>query len=323
VVPPRAVQPGGGSRSGDAVAAAGERAVARPVSPSLREAAWVWTLHGVFVVLTLVTYTRVAPEQLYNVSRTGIAAGASRALVYLNFPLAFVAIAVLALCVARLRGRRAAWVAAAGALLCAVAAVPGVLELDDLDARPVNAVPALGVAIAAALTVAAFRRGGLGARGGALPGDPVRIVLAVLLAAIAVPWLFAEAGFYAPDPIFSEEVPLGETLAAVHLGRHHGTDGVLLALSALALGRALPSLRGRLQSWLSVYLALVLCYGVALAAEDFWLEQVVKRGASGFRLPSLIQPELEWGWLGIVVGAATVETVWFRRERRPTRPAPT
>ena len=58
----------------------------------------------------------------------------------------------------------------------------------------------------------------------------------------------------------------------VHLGHHEGLDGALLAWDALLLSRRRT---GRLHGW---YLALMLTYGVAVAAQDAWLEQVVKRG---------------------------------------------
>lgn len=286
----------------------------------------VWAILGVLAVLTFVTYARLPAAELYHVSREGIAGGASRTLVVLNFPVAFAAIGILALCADRLRQPAARGAAAVGAALCAVAAVPGVLDLDDLDARPVNAVPAAGVAVAAALTVWALRGGRPAPSDTLLHGDPVRIGLDVALLLLAVPWLFAEAGFYAPDPVYADEVPPGEPLAAVHLGGHHGTYGVVLALSALALSRRLPRMQGRrLGAWTSGYLALMLAYGMTIAAEDFWLEQVVKRGAVDSRIPSLLEPELEWGWLGIVAAAAAIEFGWFRRERRvrPRTPAQT
>jgi hypothetical protein len=95
-------------------------------------------------------------------------------------------------------------------------------------------------AIAVALTVAA-RPSGWAPHA---PRDGLRVVAAVALIVLAVPWLFAEAGFYAPDPIYADERPKRETgedtLAAVHLGFHHGTAGVELALAALPLSRTLP-----------------------------------------------------------------------------------
>lgn len=265
--------------------------------------ATTWLLYGVFALLTFVTYSRLPTDELYNVSRDGIAGGASRTLVFVNFPVAFAAIPILGVVSGRL--------AALGVALCAVAAVPGVLDQDDLDARWINAVPALGVALALALTL--WRRDRL--RDRPLPGDPLRIGLAVVLALIAITWLFAEAGFYAPDPILADEIPPGETLPAVHLGGHHGTYGVLMAVSALLLSRVVA------RRWVSVYLALLLAYGTALAAEDFWHEQLQKRGTVDWTFPSLLEPELEWGWLAIVVAAAAIELLWFRGERRATRAA--
>ena len=264
---------------------------------SVLSVATTWLLYGVFALLTFVTYSRLPAAELYNVSREGVAGGASRTLVFVNFPVAFAAIGVLGV----LRGR----LAVPAIALCAVAAVPGVLDQDDLDARWINAVPAVGVALALALTQ--LRRDRLQDR--ALSGDPLRIGLAVALALSSFAWLFAEAGFYAPDPILADEIPAGETLPAVHLGGHHGTYGVLMAISALLLSRAVAP------RWVSVYLALLLAYGTTLAAEDFWHEQIQKRGTADWTFPSLLEPGLDWGWLGIVLAAAAIELLWFGRER--------
>jgi hypothetical protein len=273
-----------------------------------------WALVGAFALLTFVTYTRLPHEELYNVSRDGIAGGASRTLVFLNFPVAFVAIAVLLVCLERLRSKRALLIGALGIALCAVAAWPGVLDQDDLDARWINALPAVGVALAAALTAELLRTR---RSGSARPAGRLRPVLALAAALVSVPWLFAEAGFYAPDPVLADEVPRGEEEVAVHLGGHHGTYGVILVLSALALSRL-----GR-RTVTSIVLALLLAYGAALAAEDFWHEQIQKRGTSDWTFPSVLEPRLDWAWLGILLATAAVELAWFRRERASrTVPAP-
>ena len=273
-----------------------------------------WALLATFALLTFVTYSRLPPEQTYNVSREGLAGGASRALVYLNFPVAFVAVGILLVCLERLRGRGSRLLALAGIALCAVAAWPGVLDQDDLDARWINALPAAGVAVAALVSVLAVReRPSAAAR---LVGL-LRPVLAVAAALVCIPWLFAEAGFYAPDPIMADEVPPGEHEAAVHLGGHHGTYGVILVLSALAL--SLLALR----AVTSIVVALLLAYGAALAAEDFWHEQIQKRGTSSWKFPSVLEPKLDWAWLVIILAAAAIELLWFRRERRASPlPAP-
>ncbi|MGH3072748.1 MAG: hypothetical protein ACRDNB_10840, partial [Gaiellaceae bacterium] len=93
---------------------------------------------------------------LYNVDLAGeLAGGLSRTLVVLNYPLALGAIALAAIAGGP---RRLVWVSIA---LCALVAVPGVVDQDDLDARAVNALPALGVALALGLTLAAVRRDGI------------------------------------------------------------------------------------------------------------------------------------------------------------------
>ena len=284
--------------------------------PSLREAFFVAALLAVATVAVLVTYTRLEPQELYNVSVDGLEGGLGRTLVLLNYPVALVAIAFAALAADRLTRRVFDVVAIVAVALCALVVLPGVVDQGDLDARPVNALPALGVLLVALLVAAAVREGGVGESLSRVPADRLRLALAAALAVLGIPWFFAELGFYAPDPILADEVPAGETIAAVHLGHHHGTDGVLLGLAALALSRAVPTLRRRrLAAALSGYLALMLAYGVAIAVEDGWHEQVTKRGWTEFKIPSLLRPEPTLWWAGIVAAAVAVELLWFRRER--------
>src|SRR5215211_7825121 len=309
------------------IAGVGPRSATSVATPRFTEAVSVWALHAVFGVLTFVTYARVDPEELYHVSRDGLAGGAGRALVELNYPVALAAIPILGLCAARLRRPSAGVLAAIGLALCAL--VPFTVDQDDLDARLVNALPAAGVAIAVALTVWVLREGGLGRGATRLPGDPLRIAVAVVALLVSIPWFFAEAGFYAPDPIYADEIVAESadtaepTLRAVHLGSHHGTEGVVLLLTALVLSRVVPAVRGRLAGWISAALAVMLAYGTAIAGEDFWHEQVVKRGTVAWRLPNMTLPSVSWGWLGIVAAAVAIELLWFRRERASsTAPAP-
>ena len=220
----------------------------------------------------------------------------------LNFPLALGAIALAAVA-----GGPRLLVGSAIAL-CAVTALPGVVDQDDLDARWINAVPALGVALALGLTVAAVRRDGA-AFARRVRGDRLRIVLGALLLLMALPWLAAETGFYFPGDVFmGEEIPpvRDEGLAAVHLGFHHGTAGVLLALAALMLSRA-PATRA-----VAAYLSLMLAYGLANALQDGWNEQLWKRGSVDHHLESVLRPELSVGWLTILVGAGAIYAFWFR-----------
>ena len=203
-------------------------------------------------------------------------------------------------------GRRPlVWIAI---VLCALTGVPGVVDQGDLDARPINALPALGVALAVGLTIAAVRRRGVRFEQSAR-GDRLRLALGAALLLLALPWLAAEVGFYFPGDVFlGEEVPpvRDEGLAAVHLGFHHGTGGVLTALTALLLSRV-PAGRG-----LSAYLSLMLAYGIANALQDAWNEQLWKRDTVETHLASVLRPELTWGWLAIVVAAAAIYALWFR-----------
>jgi hypothetical protein len=263
-------------------------------------------LFGLQATATLVTYSRLPPEVLYNVQESGdLAGGLGRTLVLLNFPLALGAIALAAIA----RGPRLlVWAAIA---LCAVTALPGVVDQDDLDARWINVVPALGVVLALGLTVAAVRAAGAAFTPHAR-GDRVRVALGVLLLLLALPWLAAETGFYFPGDVFmGEEVPpvRDEGLAAVHLGFHHGTAGVLLALAALALSRA-PRTRS-----LAAYLSLMLAYGLGNAIQDGWNEQLWKRGTVDHHIESVLRPELSLGWLAILVGAVAIYAFWFRPSR--------
>jgi hypothetical protein len=292
--------------------------------PGLGETFALWLLYGLVGVATVVTYARIEPEQLYHTSVDGLAGGLGRALVFLNYPVALAAIATLAVSVDRL-GPHPLWLVAAGAavLLCGLVAAPGVVDQDDLDAKPVNALPAAGVGLAFALSLLALRRGGLGRLGPRLRADGARLALGAILIAGAIPWIFAELGFYAPWPFLAEEVrpePDEPSLRAVHLGRHHGMDGTLLAVTALALSRVLPRMRHEwLRLALAGYLSLMLVYGLANAGQDFWLEQAVKRDWTGERLPTVIRPALSVEWAVLVAAAGAVYLTWvlIRRAARP------
>jgi hypothetical protein len=304
--------------------------VEEPSRPGLVEALIVWGLLGVVALAVWVTYARLPVTEVYNVTHTGFVPAAGRVLVYLNYPVALVAIGILAILVERLPGRLALATVPA-AILCAVVAWPGVVEQSDLDAKPINAVPALGAAIAVALTVVALSRGGVGASRGFGGGwDAARVALAVALVFGSLPWIFADLGAYVGhvpglgDLFMSNEhrpEPGHPDLRAVHLGHHHGLDGTLFALSAVALSRVVVDVRGRyLRGALGLYIALMLVYGLANALQDFWLEQLYKRGTTSLRLPTMNVPAVSWAWLAIIACACLIHFVAQRVSRRDVRP---
>jgi len=287
------------------------------------EALATWAMWAVVLAIIFVTYwrlppdTRAATNDLYHVSGNGLVGGLSRVLVELNFPLALVAIVVVLVAVDALPRR--AWAVAGPAIgLSAAVAWPGVIDQDDLDARVVNVIPALGVALSLGLTAAASRRGGAGlAR--RLPFDPVRATIAAVLLLVSIPWIAADLGVFLPDGVFiMRRVALdtdGLPIAAVHLGHHHGMDGTLVALSAILLSR--PRLRrGATASVTVAVTSLAFAYGIVNCVQDAWNEQLVKRGTLDQQIPSAILPSLSWIWLVILVLAALTALTLRGESRR-------
>jgi hypothetical protein len=279
------------------------------------EAIATWGLWALVVLAIVVTYSRLEPADLYHVSRKGIEGGLSRALVELNFPISLVAIALVLVALGSLSSR-GWWAGGPAIALCAVTAWPGVVDQDDLDARWINAVPALGAAIALALTVVATRHAGTGVAA-RLRLDLVRVVLAVVALLLSIPWIAAILGFYLPEGAFIMErpglEPDGTTIAAVHLGQHHGFMGSLILTSALLLSR--PQLSGRLGTAAWLYVSLAFAYGGVNMAQDFWNEQLVKRGWLDWKIPSALQPDLAPIWL-VVLGLAALTALALRWEAR-------
>ena len=162
----------------------------------------------------------------------------------------------------------------------------------------------------------------------------MRLVIGVALLVLALPWLAADLGLYSSGvPLlghvlqskqFLPERPGLPTFApAVHHGHHHGMDGFLLVLTVLLLSRQL----GR-RPLVAAYLALMFCYGVANYANDFWIEQVVKRGWTTWEIPDVLQPRLTVAWSLIVIAAVVLWALWVRLvdwsgdEESPLRPEP-
>ena len=278
----------------------------------------VWAVLTLIVldgVAVIATYSRFPHTELYHVHHSGtVAGGFGRELVALNFPFALVGIALVGLAWPRLPGRlRIAGVVSIA--LCAV--VYFAVDQSDLDAKPLNAVPALGLALAVALVLAVGVSDVRQVR-----GDRVRIGLAAVLVFFCAPLVAAEFGFFLDGvPLLGWLFETGRLTTqpgvavlhhAVHHGQHHGWQATMLSLTALALSR-LP--RPRI---LDAYLALMLAYGLGNLVNDDWLEQVVKRGWTDHEVPSVLTPAANWGWAIVLVGAAAVWWLWFRQPSRTT-----
>jgi hypothetical protein len=293
----------------------------------LGEAFVVWGLVGLVALAVCVTYARIPATELYHTSVEGLEGGLGRAVVVLNFPIALIAVGVLGLVADRADARGTDIAGAISVALCAVVAVPGVVEQSDLDAKWVNAIPASGVALAFALTVLTAMRYGVG-ENGRVPGDAVRLVLLAVLAIVAAPWIAAELGFYLDDVpglgfVMAGDVvpePGAPSLRAVHLGQHHGLDGAVVAASGLLLSRQLGRMRRpRLRVAAGAYFALMLVYGFANVLQDFWLEQLEKRGTVDVSIPTMIQPAASAAWLAILAAAAGVYALLAWTSAAPRR----
>src|SRR6266508_770640 len=260
--------------------------------PGLTEALIVWALFAAVAVAVVVTYSRLTPEALYHTSGSGIEAGASRVLVFLGYPFSIAAIALAAIGAARLATRSAALAAAVAAALCATIGFPGVIDQADLDARPVNALAGAGVAIAFGLALVSLVREGVGPTRPFGQADLLRALAAVALLLVGLPWVFAELGFYVSD------VPvLGRIFLAKEVVLSRVPRQLALAWQVVAL---------------SSYLALMLVYGLANALQDFWTEQLVKRGTVSVKIPSLIRPDASSAWAAMVGATLLICLAVFR-----------
>ena len=232
---------------------------------------------------------------------------------YANYPVSLVAIALVLIAVDVLP--RAAWWAAGPAIaLCALTS--STVDPGDLDVRWINVFPAVGVLIAVVLTYAAVRRAGTSFVS-RRRGDTFRIVVTAVVLVLSIPWFAADLGFYVPGDVFFTKPIVTEgtvTLHAVHHGHHHGVDGALMLLTALLLSRTRPA-GGRLAGVLTGLLGLMAAYGLVISTEDFWHEQVVKRGWVNARIPDAVQPSVSWVWLVVMVlaGAFAFAFWWERR----------
>ena len=270
------------------------------------------------LVAIVVTYTRLPPEELYNVVGHGfVDGGLSRAVVYVNFPIGLAAVYLL-LGLADRMSRTQRILAVVAFLLWTPVFSRDVLSQDFLDARWGNAVPAAAVALALVLTATTPAR-----RPQRVRGDTIRVVVAAAFVFLALPWIAAELGFGFTDvPVLGQIFQTQELRRqpgspefhpAVHYGDHHGLQATLLLITALLGSRLLGAIRGRrLQTAFGLLTGILIAYSVMNIANDAWLEQVAKRGWTSWVIPNVLEPKLSWGWAVIVAGGVFLWLTLFR-----------
>jgi len=135
-------------------------------------------------------------------------------------------------------------------------------------------------------------------------------VFVAALVVLSIPWLAAIVGVHFGAGLFLSgqewSGPHHPAGAVVHLGWHHGLDGLLLMTSVVVLTRR-PT-----RPLLALYLALLFAYAAVNFANDIWLEQVVKRGWTSWEIPGALQPGLTWPTLLILLLGLALWPV-FRR----------
>jgi hypothetical protein len=151
-------------------------------------------------------------------------------------------------------------------------------------------------------------------------GDRLRLVIAALLVAAALPWIAAALGVFLDNvPLLGRVFETGKLVSyhgnalhhAVHHGEHHGLEGLFIVISALLLSRV--------PNRVSLLLAALLAYGVGDIVNDGWLEQIAERGWTSWTVPPSIEPAVNWTWLAVLAATPLIWALWFRR---PPQDAP-
>ena len=288
----------------------------------LREIWVVWVLFGLATVAVFETYWRIPPGELWKVHNSGFVGGIGRAFVFVGFSPAVAAFGVLPIVADRLEDRRADLLAVLAGALCATVAF--VQTPSHLDPKWSNTWPVVGVGLAVALTAWAAARGRPERVRTSRAGDRARLVLGAVVLFFAAPYIAAELGFHLDGvPLLgwifqtgklAPEPGAGYVHATVHYGHHHGLDGLLLAATALLLSRLLGGIRRPgLRPLTAALLALMLVYALTNMVNDLWIEQIVKRGWTGWQVPDVLFPKFSLAWAAMLVAAAAIYVVFFSR----------
>ena len=298
----------------------------------------------IFYSIPLFVVNAILPSsERYGISEEGFLAGFYRLILWLNFPVAVLSLLcnfiVLDIWLDKRKEEghlrsfygHKIWpvLTVLSSFLCLIVVFPGVLDDKNLQFDLVHLLPATGVLLSLIGFFSVFN----------LLSDPekktsspfekivgskqkanwpigIGLVLALLL---SLPWIFADLGIYIGDiPLLGkawmsrEPTPHREWLAAVHLGHHHGMDGLFLLFFALLIGKDLSDLAlSSLRLSLSFCCALLVPYGFWALFSDFWEEQIWKRGVTDLCFDNALTPQVNLYWLGFLVVALLVHFFWF------------
>ena len=81
-------------------------------------------------------------------------------------------------------------------------------------------------------------------------------------------------------------------------------------------------LLSRLPNRISLFLALMMAYGLGNIANDVWLEQIAERGWTSWTIPPTLEPAATWTWLAVLLATPVLWAVWLRPPRLEDRPLP-
>ena len=183
------------------------------------------------------------------------------------------------------------WWALLPLALCALIVVPGVVDEGDLDAKWINVVPALGVAIVLVLTAGC--PGGSAAAGDlARRPPPNRRRRRARPIRAPVDLRRARRLLDIPGLACSSRSSSIQGEASVHLGEHHGFEGYLLVLTALLLSRQLPDAAPERPRRVPLADDPV---RLGNMLNDGWNEQIVKRGWTAGR-SRVSSSRATWMW---------------------------
>jgi hypothetical protein len=151
-----------------------------------------------------------------------------------------------------------------------------------------------------------------------------------LILFLALPWIFAQIGLYISDfPLlnlifWARQSTLQEPELlypnAVHIGTHHGFEGILIIifmwLTTLLILPLISSLK--IRKFFGFFTGIGFAYGFYNAFEDFLTEQIYKRGLVDFRLPNGTTPGLNLQTFVILIFGTLIYFLYIKRRALET-----